>query len=449
MKSYKISEGAKFVLERLRASGRAGYLVGGCVRDLLLNRQPKDFDLTTSARPEELEEIFSDKKLILLGKAFGTVGILVGGDLIETTTFRADGTYKDGRRPEEVRFSDSLEEDLKRRDFTINAMAMDLDGNLYDPYGGQADLANKLIRAVGDPLVRFEEDKLRILRAVRFASTYDFTIEEKTLEAIKAKAKDINQVSKERIRDELNKILLLDQPSKGIYLLDKTRLLREIIPELMPTVGFVQLSPYHDKDLFDHILETVDRTPKKLHIRLAALLHDIGKVATMSVDENGVGHFYGHDKLGADMAREILKNLRYDKKTIESVSLLIDRHMKASPQMGKKGLKRMIRLVGEDLIFDLMDLMIADLLATKKDRDPSFLLGRKREIQEILDSKTLIDKKSLAISGRDLLDLGYKEGKFLGQTLDYLTDQVIDEKIANDREALLDLARQIQEKIDE
>lgn len=449
MKSYKISAGAKFVLERLRKSGQEGYLVGGCVRDLLLNRKPKDFDLTTSARPEELEEIFADKKLILLGKAFGTVGILVNGELIETTTFRADGTYKDGRRPEEIRFSDSLEEDLKRRDFTINAMAMDLEGNLYDPYGGQVDLENKLIRAVGDPFIRFEEDKLRILRAVRFAATYDFTIEEKTLEAIKEKSKDINQVSKERIRDELNKILLLDCPSKGIYLLDQTGLLGQIIPELIPTVGFVQLTPYHDKDLFDHILETVDRTPKKLHIRLAALLHDIGKVATMSVDENGVGHFYGHDKLGAAMAREILKRLRYDKNTIESVSLLIDRHMKASPQMGKKGLKRMIRLVGEDLIFDLMDLMIADLIATKKDRDPSFLLERKKEIQEILDSKTLIDKKSLAISGRDLLDLGYKEGKFLGQTLDYLTDQVIDEKIANDREALLDLARQIQEKIDE
>lgn len=449
MKSYKISAGANFVLERLRASGKEGYLVGGCVRDLKLNRQPKDFDLTTSARPEELEEIFADKKLILLGKAFGTVGILVSGELIETTTFRADGIYKDGRRPEEVRFSKSLEEDLKRRDFTINAMAMDLDGKIYDPYGGQVDLKNKLIKAVGDPLVRFEEDKLRILRAVRFAATYDLTIEEKTLEAIKEKAKDINQVSKERIRDELNKILLLDKPSKGIYLLNQTGLLREIIPELMPTVGFVQLSPYHDKDLFDHILETVDRTPKKLHIRLAALLHDIGKVSTMSVDENGVGHFYGHDKVGAAMSREILKRLRYDKKTIESVSLLIDRHMKASPQMGKKGLKRMIRLVGEDLIFDLMDLMLADLLATKKDRDPSFLLERKKEIQEILDSKTLIDKKSLAISGRDLIDLGYKEGKFLGQTLDYLTDQVIDEKIANDREALLDLARQIQEKIDE
>ena len=449
MKSYKISAGANFVLERLRENDQEGYLVGGCLRDLLLNRQPKDFDLTTSARPEELEEIFADKKLILLGKAFGTVGILVDGELIETTTFRADGTYKDGRRPEEVRFSDSLEEDLKRRDFTINAMAMDLDGKIYDPYGGKIDLANKLIKAVGDPLVRFEEDKLRILRAVRFATTYDFTIEEKTYAAIKEKSKDINQVSKERIRDELNKILLLDRPSKGIYLLEKTGLLGQIIPELMPTLGFVQLSPYHDKDLFDHILETVDRTPKKLHLRLAALLHDIGKVSTMSVDENGVGHFYGHDKVGADMAREILKRLRYDKKTIENVSLLIDRHMKASPQMGKKGLKRMIRLVGEDLIFDLMDLMIADLLATKKDRDPSFLLERKKEIQEILDSKTLIDKKSLAISGRDLLDLGYKEGKFLGQTLDYLTDQVIDEKIANDREDLLDLARQIQEKIDE
>lgn len=449
MKSYKISDGAIFVLERLREKGQEGYLVGGCVRDLSLNRQPKDFDLTTSARPEELEEIFADKKLILLGKAFGTVGILVNDELIETTTFRADGTYKDGRRPEEVRFSKSLEEDLKRRDFTINAMAMDLDGKIYDPYGGQVDLANKLIRAVGDPLVRFEEDKLRILRALRFAATYDFTIEEKTHAAIKEKSKDINQVSKERIRDELNKILLLDSPSKGIYLLEETGLLEEIIPELMPTVGFVQLSPYHDKDLFDHILETVDRTPKKLHIRLAALLHDIGKVSTMSVDENGVGHFYGHDKLGAAMAREILKRLRYDKKTIESVSLLIDRHMKASPQMGPKGLKRIIRLVGEDLIFDLMDLMVADLLATKKDRDPSFLLERKKQIQEILDSKTLIDKKSLAISGRDLLDLGYKEGKFLGQTLDYLTDQVIDEKIANDREDLLKLARQIQEKIDE
>ncbi|MDO5028943.1 MAG: HD domain-containing protein [Bacillota bacterium] len=449
MKKYQLSRGADFVLRRLREKGYEGYLVGGCLRDFLLGLEPKDFDITTSARPEELERIFADQKLVKLGKAFGTIGILYEDQLVETTTFRCDGVYKDGRRPEAVSFSSSLQEDLKRRDFTINAMAMDLDGKIYDPFQGQEDLHKGLLRAVGDPFIRFEEDKLRMLRAVRFASTYDFTIEERTLAAIKAKAKDLRQVSAERIRTEVDKILLGHQPSRGLRILAETGLLGQIFPDLVATLGFVQCSPYHDKDLFGHIIETVDRSPRVLHLRLAALLHDIGKVDTLTIDENGLGHFYGHDQLGAQRAGEILKDLRYDKKTIDKVQKLIDRHMKASPQMGTKGLKRLIGKVGEDLIFDLLDLMIADLLATRPDRDPGFLIERKKQVQEILDCKSLIDKRSLAISGHDLIDLGYQEGRKIGLVLDYLTDQVLDEKIANNKEDLLVEAKKLQEKFND
>lgn len=442
MKKYFISNGSKFVLKRLRERGVEGYLVGGSVRDNLMGFIPSDFDVTTFATPDEIIEIFSDKRLITLGKKYGTIGIMAEGEIVETTTYRKDGDYLDGRHPKEVKFSRNLIEDLKRRDFTINAMAMDIDGNIIDEFGGAWDLESRLIRTVGDPEERFEEDKLRMLRAVRFANRYNFQIEDETYLAIRKKAKEITQVSPERIQMELNQIFLSETPGNGINLLYDCGLLEHIFPELMPTIGYDQMSPYHHKNLFYHMLCAMDNVKPKLHLRIAALFHDIAKVDTLTIDEEGIGHFYGHDRLGAKMVVDILKRLRYDNKTIERVKVLIDRHMKVSPGMGEKGLKRQIRTVGEDLIFDLYDLMIADMVCTRNDRDISLLEERKVQIKEILESHQVIDKTGLKINGRDLIDIGYKEGKEIGAMLDYLTELVIDDEELNKKNLLLNIARE-------
>lgn len=436
------SKGADFVLKRLEENKEEAYIVGGSVRDLLMGRTPNDFDVTTSCSYQRLREIFSDCRVVTLGEKYGTLGILYGDELIETTTYRADGSYLDGRHPENVIFTRYLEEDLKRRDFTINAMAMDYRKNLVDIFGGQEDLKNKLIKTVGVPEERFSEDKLRILRAIRFATNLGFEVETQTLVGIKKYAKDINLVSKERIREEFNKVLLSTCPSKGLNLMLKTGLLGEIIPEIIPTVGYDQMSPYHHKDLFKHILCVLDGVDKKLHLRLASLFHDIGKVETLSIDEKGVGHFYGHDSLGSQMAEVILKRLKYDNKTISKVKILIEKHMQAQPQIGDKGLKRLINKVGPDLIFDLFDLMLADLRCTRDDRDPSFLLNRKERVRELLANKTVVDKSGLVITGRDLLEIGYKEGKALGDFLDYLTDLVLEDESLNTKDILLKIAKE-------
>lgn len=442
MNKLFISKSGKFVLNRLEEYGEEGFLVGGCVRDSLMGNTPSDFDVTTSAKPDRIMEIFSDKKLITLGKKYGTIGIMVDGEIIETTTYRKDGNYLDGRHPENVEFSKDLIQDLERRDFTINAMAMDVRGNIIDEFGGISDLESGIIRTVGIPEERFEEDKLRMLRGVRFANRFNFQIEDETYLAIRKFAKNITQVAPERIQMELNQIFLSETPGNGINLLYDTNLMAYIFPELMDTIGYDQMSPYHHKNLFFHMLCTLDNVPRKLHLRIAGLFHDIAKVNTLTIDEEGIGHFYGHDKLGADMVVKILKRLRYDSKTINAVKILIDQHMKASPEMGKKGLKRQIKRVGKDLILDLYDLMIADMLCTRDDRDISFLENRKIEIKNILDTKEVIDKSGLEINGRDLIEIGYNEGKIIGKMLDYLTELVLDDENLNKKEILLNIARE-------
>lgn len=319
---------------------------------------------------------------------------------------------------------------------------MDVKGNIIDEFGGVSDLEAGRIRTVGIPEERFEEDKLRMLRGVRFANRFNFQIEDETHLAIRKFANNITQVAPERIQMELNQIFLSETPGNGINLLYDTNLMAHIFPELMDTIGYDQMSPYHHKNLFYHMLCTLDNVPAKLHLRIAGLFHDIAKVHTLSIDEDGVGHFYGHDKLGADMVVKILKRLRYDNKTISRVETLIGQHMKVSPGMGEKGLKRQIRRVGEDLIFDLYDLMIADMMCTRDDRDVSFLENRKIEIKNILESKQVIDKSGLVINGRDLIEIGYNQGKEIGEVLDYLMELVLDDEELNEKETLLNIARE-------
>ncbi|NLA59802.1 MAG: CCA tRNA nucleotidyltransferase [Firmicutes bacterium] len=313
------------VMDALEKAGYRAYLVGGSVRDLLLNRQPKDWDIATDAHPPQVRALF--ERTAPTGEKYGTVTVL--GDIpVEVTTFRKDGRYLDGRRPETVEFSSSLEEDLTRRDFTLNALACGRDGHVVDYVGGLQDLRHRIIRSVGDPGDRFREDALRMLRAHRLVAELggDFHIEPRTLDAIAKNAHLILNVSWERIRDELVRILMSDNPGE-IRHLYHSGILGHILPELAECYGFQQSSKHHDKDVFEHSVVALESAPRRLQVRLAALLHDVGKVKTMTIDESGEGHFYGHNVKSEEMARQAMRRLKFDVQTISSVCTLIREHM--------------------------------------------------------------------------------------------------------------------------
>lgn len=427
-----------FILNKLRENGFEAYIVGGCVRDKLLSIEPHDYDITTSAKPNEIKNVFSDCKTILVGEEFGTVGILLNKVLYEVTTFRIDGNYINNRKPEKVIFSDNLKEDLKRRDFTINAMAMDIDGKLYDPFFGKKDLQEKIIRAVGDPNERIKEDALRMMRAIRFAGRFDFYIEENLFDAIGLNASLLKKIAPERIFDEFSKMITSEKPSYYLLLLEESGILDVIFPELKRTVGFVQFSPYHDKTLFDHLICVMDYVKPDLNLRLAALFHDISKVDTLSIGEDGRGHFYGHEILGADLVEKILKKYRLPNKTIEKVKILILDHMKVHAEMSDKALRRQIKRVGRENVLDLYDLLIADCKATRIDRDASFIINRKNRVKELLDEKEMKTEKFLEINGNDIKSLGFSEGKLIGEILKELENLVLEDPEKNNRAYLIE-----------
>lgn len=297
------------VLERLEKAGYESYLVGGFVRDRIMGRASSDVDIATKARPNQIEEIFKDLKIIDVGKNFGTIRVIGHGQEYEITTFRKDFSYKDKRRPGQVVFADEIESDLERRDFTINAMAL-RNNELIDPFGGQNDIKEKIIRAVGNPHERISEDYLRALRAVRFAANLGFDIERNLEEAIKKNSKNLAYISVERQAAELDKILVGPDPARGIRLLEKLGLLGEIFPEVKEMVGFDQHSPHHYLDCFDHSLKVLEGTPPDLVTRLGALFHDTGKPATFFLDEEGNGRFFGHQKISQEIAEKRLKYLK-------------------------------------------------------------------------------------------------------------------------------------------
>ena len=427
-----------FILNKLNEEGFDAYIVGGCVRDKLLGLHPHDYDITTSAKPNEIKRVFKDFKTILIGEEFGTVGVLIDETLYEVTTFRIDGKYLNFRKPENVTFSKSLREDLKRRDFTINAMAMDSSGELYDPFGGKKDLDDKVLRAVGNPYERIKEDAIRILRAIRFAGRFDFYIEDELFDAISFERKLLKKISPERIFDEFSKMITSERPSYYLLLMDETGVLDVIFPELKRTVGFSQFSPYHDKTLFDHLVCVMDEVKPDLALRLAALFHDISKVDTLSIGEDGRGHFYGHEVLGADLVSEILKRYRVSNKIIDKVKILILDHMKVHSEMTDKALRRQIKRVGRDNVLDLYDLLIADCRCTRIDRDASFIIKRKNRVKELLDEKEMKKEKFLEINGNDIKALGFKEGKIIGKILKDLENLVLDDPEKNKRDYLID-----------
>lgn len=430
------------ILNRLEEEGYKSYIVGGSVRDLILGKTPHDYDITTSATPDEIQRIFKDFKTLAIGKQFGTVVVVQGENNTEITTFRLEGKYLDGRRPSEVSFSDDIYEDLSRRDFTINAIAYNEKEGTIDPFNGQKDIEDRIVRCVGNPIERFREDHLRILRAVRFSTQLGFEINKDTYNACKDLSSSLNGISVERIREELFKILLSENPSYGIRLMKDLNILEIVIPELIDAVGFDQKNPNHDKDVFEHIMCVLDKTPPILSVRLAALFHDIGKPHTLSIDEKGIGHFYGHDKLGAKIAEKILLRLNLSRELIDKVTIMIKEHMSHHNNMKDRGLKRQISRVGKDNIFNLLELQKADRLCSSDDVDITFLFEREKETRRILDSNEPYEKSHLKIDGNDIIDLGFEKGKIVGEILNYLLERVMKNPELNEKEKLKEIIRE-------
>lgn len=439
-----IPEYINIALDKLSERGYRAYIVGGAVRDYCLKKEPVDFDITTDASPDEIIDVFKDFKTIDIGKEYGTIVVNIGENNIEITSFRIDLESQDGRKPKGVIYTKNLEMDLKRRDFTINSMAFNKDEGLIDLFNGLEDLNMGIIRTIGKPSERFSEDYLRVLRCIRFSASLDFTIEEETWKECINNRYGLGDISPDRIREEFFKILLSDKPSKGIRLLRESEILPMIIPELEATYDFYQQNPYHNKDVFNHILDVVDNIEPVIHLRLAALLHDIGKPRTFTIDEEDIGHFYGHDKLGSLMSREILERLNTPRYIIDKVELLIRRHMALNGDIARKGIKKLMNIFGED-IEDLFKITLADSKGSKN-IDLQVLeedLNNKRIIiQDILQGREVYNKRQMNINGRDLINIGYKEGVIVGQILDYLYELVLEDKDLNDIETLINIAKE-------
>lgn len=435
----------KKAIDILEKSGFEAYAVGGCVRDMLRGAEPCDYDITTSAAPEQTKGCFEGFKCIDTGIKHGTVSVIIDGNVLEITTYRIDGEYTDNRHPSKVSFTKSLKEDLKRRDFTINAMAYNGKGDVVDYFGGKKDLESKIIRCVGNAEARFEEDALRILRALRFAARFGFKIEKETAGAIFKKRRLLLNISAERIRQELCGILLTD--STGEILIRYARVFEVFIPELSRTHGINQYNETHIYDVFNHTARSVGYSKAELNIRLCMLFHDMGKPFCFTRDEQGKGHFYGHQKIGANIAKEILKRLKFDNKTIDTVSILVNYHDgQVSPD--EKSVRRWLRRLGEENLRLLLEVKKADALA----HEEGYAKKRITEIAEIekclncvIEKKLCYSLKDLNFSGRDAIEAGFS-GKDTGECLNYLLTAVIENRCENKKEALLELALKYKEK---
>ena len=440
-----LPSGAREIIARLRENGFEAYIVGGSVRDSLLSLSPSDYDITTSATPDAVKRIFSDRRTVDTGILHGTVTVLADGKPYEVTTYRVDGDYNDRRRPESVAFTQNLREDAARRDFTVNAMAYSDTDGLIDFFGGENDLRLRLIRAVGDPDRRFNEDALRILRALRFAATLDFEIEEATAASVKRNRDLLLQISAERVREELLRLVT----GKAAYriLSEYREVIGVVIPELVLQFDFCQHTPHHIYDLYTHTLHTVDAAENTAVIRMAALLHDIGKPRCFFRDENGIGHFYGHEEVSATLADTRLRALRFDNKTRERIVLLIKKHGVMLPTTARS-LRRLLSAIGEEAFFELLALKRADNASLAPQHIP-----RLKEIDEvetaaraILSEKPCLSLSSLAIGGDDLLRLGVPRGKKVGALLNAALSAVIDGSVENEKEALTELVKKMKKE---
>lgn len=433
----EIPQGAAWVLKQLRDAGYEAYVVGGCVRDSLLHRMPDDWDITTSAKPEDTKRIF--RRTVDTGIQHGTVTVMVDRTGYEVTTYRIDGEYADGRHPEHVTFTASLLEDLKRRDFTINAMAYSPAEGLVDEFDGIGDINRRVIRAVGDPVQRFTEDALRMMRAIRFSAQLDYRIDEDTREGIRLLAPNLQKVSAERIRVELEKLLLSEHPEelKEAYELG---LLRQFLPELSECMECGQNNPHHCLSVGDHILCAVKAARRDKVLRLALLLHDIAKPQVKTTDENGIDHFHGHAARSAALADRILRDLKYDNQTREAAVRLIawhDRNLGDSlPEIRKS-----ISELGEEWFLPLLEVKTSDVEA-QSDYQRDEKLGKieywRNAFEEIRCAGDCLSLKDLAVSGKDLIAAGAAPGREIGRILHEMLEEVLREPAHNTREYLLE-----------
>jgi len=438
--NISVPENVRHIMDVLRENGHQAYIVGGCIRDCMTGSEPGDWDIATDALPQRVKQLFS--RTADTGIKHGTVTVLLDGTGYEVTTYRVDGEYHDFRKPESVSFTSSIAEDLSRRDFTVNAMAYNPAEGLIDLFGGMEDINARIIRTVGDPDKRFSEDALRMLRAVRFSAQLGFAIEKSTLASIINNHQLIENISAERIRDELTKILLSDNPL-CFSLLRDTQLIGYTLPEFEPCFRTKQNNPYHAYNVAEHTLRSVSNIEKNKVLRWAMLFHDIGKPGVRTTDEKGIDHFYNHQQLSVKLARTAMLRLRFDNRSMDRILLLVkchDMHIKAEPRSVRKAMSRL-----GDAFEDLLKVIEAD----KKAQSPSLLKERNEKFRELWEIYRDVREKSqctslkeLAVGGDDLIALGIRPGKEIKELLNGLLEKVIEKPELNDRDILLKLLRQ-------
>lgn len=434
-----VPENVAAVLEKLENCGFEAYIVGGCVRDAILGKAPKDYDISTSAKPDEIKKCFEGYNIIETGIKHGTVTVVSEGQNIEVTTFRIDGKYNDSRHPESVVFSENLLDDLSRRDFTINAMAYNPKTGIIDEFGGQKDMFNRRIACVGKPSVRFGEDALRIMRALRFASELEFDIEEKTANAVHAMKDNLLNISIERVADEL--MLLLTGTSPYNVLTQFADVIAVIIPEIKPCIGFDQHSRYHIYDVWKHSASAVEHSKPDPNVRLSLLLHDIGKPHCFKLDDEGNGQFFNHEKIGSEMAVNILRHMHFPNDTIERVSKLIKYHY-VIPLDDYKVVRKLLSAVGEEDFPLLIEIMKGNNRAKHSSCFERIhtLEAMQAKAKKIIEEHQCISIADLAVSGNDMITVGY-QGSEIGNVLGVLLDAVMDDKVENTYNALMDFAK--------
>ena len=425
------------IIESLNRNNYECFVVGGCVRDMLLGNPPKDYDLTTNAKPNEILEVFKDYKTFDAGIKHGTISVVIDNEVFEITTYRIDGDYLDSRHPENVVFTDAIEKDLSRRDFTVNAMAYSPQTGLVDYYGGVDDIKYKAIRCVGEPDIRFREDALRILRALRFASVYNFSIEFNTYNAIMNNKNLLNNISKERISSELTKIICGESCD---YILRRFKeVFAVVIPEISSMFHFEQNNPHHNKTLWKHTVSSVKNIDNDEVLRMTMLLHDIGKPLAEKMDKKGVSHYNGHEKISSTMAERILKRLRYSNSFINQVVLLIKYH-DVGISTDKFSIKKMLNIMGKENFSLLLKVRYADIMAQsyyQLEEKLSEYNQVKELFNEIISNKECYQISDLAVNGKTLLENGITDGKEIGEKLNYLLNLVMSEECKNTEEELL------------
>ncbi len=436
---FELPEHVERILATLHQAGEEAYVVGGCVRDLMMGTQPHDYDITTSALPDTIKNLF--RRTVDTGIEHGTVTVLMEDEAFEVTTYRVDGEYEDYRRPKTVAFSKELSEDLLRRDFTINAMAYNNVDGVVDLYDGQEDLKKGSIRCVGKARDRFNEDALRMMRAIRFSAQLGFDIEASTYQAIKENAALITHVSEERVFVELTKTLIAPEAER-VRELVKTGLMARIIPEFLPNVAMPQTNPYHQYTVDEHIYHSLGYAPNDAVSRWTLFFHDIGKGYTRTVDENGRDHFYGHVEKSTELAKKVLTRLKADNRTIKRVTLLVRYHDVQLPAT-HAGIRRLIHKVGQDEFLNLMDIKYADMMAHSdygRDLNISCIDKARKIFGEIIEADQCLSIKDLAVNGHDLIALGYK-GTDIGTGLNIGLELVLENPDLNEPEVLLEEIR--------